>query len=116
MPSLRQAAAAVAVLGASTTVVTNAHQSCYTANRLTLDADLAFCEVDVDGACCDTTQEAEVIDLFNVHGDLTDTCADLYKQVGGAGSLFEIILLWCLLLYVCAVQQGVEVSPARIFC
>lgn len=58
------------------------HPLCFVDDRSTdYSQVLTFCPAAQDGACCTDEEELAVKALFDDAGTLSDSCADLYKQV-----------------------------------
>lgn len=58
------------------------HPLCYFDDRSTdYNEELTFCPAAQDGACCTDAEELAVEALFDAAGTLSDSCADLHKQV-----------------------------------
>lgn len=83
---MRGCAFLVALLASASRV--SSHPLCYVDDRPTdTERQHTFCPAAQDGACCTAAEEAEIQLRFEGAGALSDDCADLYKQVGGAVSL-----------------------------
>lgn len=67
------------------------HPLCYVDDKPTdLDEHLDFCPEAQHGACCTDLEEASVRSIVDEAHPLSDTCYDLYKQVG----FFRVVSFW----------------------